>query len=66
MPSERIDIDPYCAFHGIRQSEHELGRCLYCCICFKILSADECAVDSEGQKWDACKGQCAKEAGLDG
>ncbi len=36
-----------------------------CCICFEGLTADKCAVDADGQKWDVCKGKCAKEAGLD-
>lgn len=36
------DIDPYCLHHGKRRSEHEGGRCLYCCICFKTLTPEEC------------------------
>lgn len=57
-------IDPVCAFHGKRMSEHEGGRCLYCCICFTSLEPDTCVVDTDGQKWDVCKGQCAIEAGI--
>lgn len=58
-------IDPVCAIHGRRWSDHEDGRCLYCCICFRSLDADECAIDSQGgQKWDVCKGECAQEAGI--
>ena len=58
-------IDPYCAHHGKRMSEHEGGFCLYCCICFKPLTPDECATDDEGQKWDVCReGLCAEEAGI--
>jgi hypothetical protein len=59
-------IDPVCLIHGKRWSAHEGGRCLYCCICFKALTPDECAVDSEGQKWDVCAGRCAEDAGLVG
>jgi hypothetical protein len=58
-------IDPVCAFHGKRMSEHEGGRCLYCCICYRSLEPAECVVDSDGQKWDVCKGACAQEAGID-
>jgi hypothetical protein len=58
-------IDPVCAIHGKRWSEHEGGRCLYCCICFKELTPDECVVDISGQKWDVCRGACAIEAGID-
>lgn len=57
-------IDPVCAFHGKKWSEHEGGVCLYCCICFTTLTPAECAVDIEGQKHDTCKGQCAAEAGI--
>jgi len=44
-------IDPVCLFHGLRRSEH---YCLYCCLCFKTLTPDECWTDEEGQKWDKC------------
>jgi hypothetical protein len=57
-------VDPVCAIHGKKWSEHEGGKCLYCCICFKPLTPDECAVDSDGQKWDVCKGDCAQAAGV--
>lgn len=56
--------DPVCVLHGKRWSEHEGGRCLYCCICFKALTPEECVMDSAGQKWDVCKGECAREAGI--
>lgn len=52
-------IDPVCAFHGLRASEHEHGRCLYCCICFTTLTRETCAEDSTGQKWDTCE-PCAE------
>ena len=48
-------IDPVCAIHGKKWSEHEHGRCLYCCLCFKPLTEDECWADANGQKWDMCK-----------
>lgn len=57
-------VDPTCTLHGKRFSEHDGGRCLYCCICFKPLTPDDCAVDRVGEKWDVCKGDCAIEAGV--
>jgi hypothetical protein len=60
-----MNIDPVCLHHGKRWSEHESGRCLYCCICFTPLTPDQYAIDSNGQGWDVCNtGNCAKEAGL--
>jgi len=44
-------LDPVCAFHGKRRSEHV---CLYCCLCFCNLTPEACWVDGEGQKWDIC------------
>lgn len=58
-------IDPVCLLHSKRASEHDGGRCLYCCICFKPLTPEDCAVDISGQKWDACKGQCAIETDIE-
>lgn len=40
---------------------HEVAMC---CICFTSLTAETCAVDEHGDKWDVCKGQCAEESGL--
>lgn len=37
----------------------------FCCICFRRLTAETCVVDVEGQKWDACSGGCAREAGIE-
>ena len=37
---------------------------LMCCICFSGLTPEECAVDTDGQKWDVCKGQCAIDTGI--
>ena len=45
-------LDPVCAIHGKRMSEH---RCLYCCLCFKSLTPEECSLDEDGQKQDVCK-----------
>lgn len=50
-----MSIDPVCAKHGLRASEHEHGRCLYCCICFVDLEPETCYVDQEGQRWDMCE-----------
>jgi hypothetical protein len=36
----------------------------FCCICFNRLTPETCVVDVDGQKWDACRGQCAREAGI--
>ena len=47
-------IDPVCSIHGKRWSEHPLGRCLYCCLCFTPLTPEECWADEEGQKHDLC------------
>lgn len=52
-------IDPVCAFHGLRASEHKHGRCLFCCLCFKILEPEECWQDEQGQRWDICE-ECAE------
>lgn len=45
-------IDPVCVFHGKKASEH---RCLYCCLCFRPLTPEECWEDEDGQKWDVCR-----------
>ncbi len=38
---------------------------LMCCICFNGLTPETCVVDIHGVKWDICKGQCAKDAGIE-
>ena len=48
-------FDPVCVFHGIKRSEHEIGRCLYCCICFETLTPEQCYTDESGDTWDVCK-----------
>ena len=35
-----------------------------CEICFSGLRTEDCATDTDGQKWDVCKGECAKQAGI--
>lgn len=47
-------IDPTCAFHGKRWSEHEGGRCLYCPLCFRSDLDYPKAVDAAGRAWDVC------------
>ena len=56
-------IDPVCLIHGKKWSEHELGFCLYCCLCFKPLTPDECHVMENGKKEDVCKPCAEKEKG---
>lgn len=51
-----MTLDPVCLFHGKRHSEH---HCLYCCLCFKTLTPEECSVDEDGVKWDVCV-ECAE------
>jgi hypothetical protein len=53
--SERA-IDPVCLFHGKRWSEH---HCLYCCLCFKTLTVEECHVRPDGTREDVCEA-CAE------
>jgi hypothetical protein len=53
------DFDPVCLIHGKRWSEHALGRCLYCCLCYRALEPEECWADEDGQKWDICE-SCGK------
>ena len=47
-------IDPTCAFHGIKWSEHEGGRCLHCPLCFRSDLGYPKHVDADGQMWDVC------------
>jgi hypothetical protein len=35
-----------------------------CAICFKGLTPEECATDADGQRWDVCEGECARQAGI--
>jgi len=49
-------IDPVCLIHGKKMSEHV---CLYCCLCFKSLTLEECHVREDGKREDVCN-ECAK------
>lgn len=59
--AKKPNIDPVCMLHGKKWSEHELGFCLYCCLCFVTLTSDECNVLENGKKEDVCKPCAAKE-----
>ena len=48
-------FDPVCVVHGKRFSEHV---CLYCCLCFRDLTPDECHVTEDGSREDVCN-KCA-------
>lgn len=37
----------------------------FCSICFSGLTFEQCAEDVSGDKWDVCKGKCAREAGIE-
>ena len=54
-------IDLVCLIHGKKMSEHELGCCLFCCLCFKSLTSAECNVTEDGKKEDVCKSCAEKE-----
>lgn len=58
MSKSKGKIDPVCLVHGKRMSQH---RCLYCCLCFKSLTPEECNVREDGQKEDVCKPCALKE-----
>lgn len=34
----------------------------FCEICYQQLTPDTCATDTNGQRWDICKGECARQA----
>lgn len=44
-------IDPVCLVHGKKMSEHV---CLYCCLCYKTLTLEECNVNAHGYREDLC------------
>ena len=50
-------IDPFCLIHGKKMSEHV---CLYCCLCYKNLTLEECNVRADGKREDVCV-LCAKQ-----
>lgn len=37
---------------------------LMCEVCFTGLTPDRCAVDTNGDAWDVCAGDCARQAGI--
>lgn len=58
---ERIDkFDPVCLIHMKKRSEHD---CLYCCLCFKSITPDECHIRHDGSREDVCL-PCAKEEAI--
>jgi len=57
--SQHYYTDPVCAIHGKRWSEHEHGRCLYCCLCYRELTLQECHVLPDGSREDVCN-ECAE------
>lgn len=38
---------------------------LMCCVCFEGLTEENCAQDTDGVKWDVCKGKCATDTGIE-
>ena len=57
MESKNI-VDPFCIIHGKRMSEH---HCLYCCLCFKPLTVEECHLLPSGKREDVCNDCAQKE-----
>lgn len=61
MMSSKVEvlIDPTCLMHGQKMSEHD---CLFCCLCFKSLTIEECHIidDDQGLREDVCE-ECAEE-----
>ena len=51
-------IDPVCLMHGKKMSKH---TCLYCCLCWKDLTPEDCNITENGKKEDVCKGCARKE-----
>jgi hypothetical protein len=51
MCESPANFDPVCLIHGQRKSEH---FCLYCGICYKPLTIEECNINDEGHKEDVC------------
>ena len=56
-------IDPVCLIHGKRKFEH---LCLYCCLCFKTLTPEQCHVRPDGVPEDVCNECAANERNRDG
>ena len=53
-----LPFDPTCLAHGKKLSEH---TCLYCCLCFRDLTPEECHVLPNGKKEDVCIPCAARE-----
>ena len=49
--SEEEKIDPVCSVHGLRLSEHQ---CIFCALCFKPLTIDQCHVNRKGIRRAVC------------
>lgn len=49
-------IDSVCLLHGKPRSEH---LCLFCCLCFKDLTIEECHKLEDGSIEDVCN-DCAE------
>jgi len=47
-----------CLLHGKEISEHQ---CLYCCLCYRDLTEDECHVLDSGEREDVCNECASKE-----
>jgi hypothetical protein len=51
------NVNAVCLIHGKKHSEHD---CLYCGLCFKPLTVDECAYLPNGKREDVCI-ECAMD-----
>ena len=50
--------DWICLIHGKKMSEHD---CLYCCLCFKPLTIEQCHLLPNGKREDVCNDCADKE-----
>jgi len=57
MNMSDLKFDPVCLIHGRKLSEHD---CLYCCLCFKPLTVEECHLLPDGKREDVCN-ECAEK-----
>lgn len=48
-----------CTIHGKKMSEHV---CIYCCLCYRSLTPEECHVTLDGETEDVCEECAAAEA----
>ena len=53
--------DYTCLIHGKKMSEHD---CIYCCLCFKSLTLEQCHLLSNGKREDVCNECAARETKL--